>query len=339
MTKDETQAIEIRGTTLGEAFRIERGARSRRAPGAGEVLIRNQATGLNHIDLLALRGEMPPNLQPEAPFVPGVEGAGVVEAVGEGVERVKAGDRVMWFGDLGAGGIGSHVLAARHQVVALGGDLSVEAAAALPVAYTTALHMLTNLSDAPRGSWVLVHAAGGGVGLALVELARLLGHRVVATDVEAKREAILDAGADVFVDFRSERVEDAVRDATAGRGLSLSLNSVGGDTLSGDFAMLEPFGSVVLYGFLGGLPTGSILETMVPHFDRSVSLRVSDIYTLSRALPELFEDTLRRVARYAVEGRIHPEFKTFDGAREALDAMERKTHVGKLVVTERAWAP
>ena len=337
MTTERERRMTIQATALGPDYRLERGESSQRAPAAGEVLIGNAATGLNHIDLLASRAEMPPGLQPQEPFVAGVEGAGVVQSVGSDVSDVQPGDRVMWFGDLGVGGLSSSVLVESHQVVAIDDSIDIEQAAALPVAYTTALHMLGNLAEVPENGWVFVHAGGGGVGLALVELATALGLQVIATDVSDKRDAITAAGAEVFVDHRTEDLAEAVRSATAGRGLSLSLNAVGGQSLARDFDLLAPFGTVILYGFLSGLPETTIAETMVPFFDKSIALRVSDIYTLSRANPALFKKTLARVARYASDGQVRPRVRRFDDAREAFAAMEAKTHIGKLVIGTSAW--
>ena len=324
-------------TAFGTAFSFTRTEVPMPQPDPGEVLVRNAAAGINHIDLLALRGEMPAGLQPEAPFVAGVEGAGVVQAVGAGVTAVGEGDTVLWFGDLGVGGFGSHVLVRDHQVARLDASADRVQAAALPVAYTTALHMLTNLADVPEGGWVLVHAAGGGVGLALVELAKALGYRVVATEREAKREAVTEAGADVFVDYRTDDLDAAVREATAERGVPLSLNPIGGTSVSTDLARLAPFGTVVLYGFLGGLPTETLADAMVPAFSKSVALRVSDIYTLSNDDPQRFRATLQRVADLAASGQLHPRVRSFGSADEAFEALRRKVHTGKLVLDATAW--
>ena len=138
------------------------------------------------------------------------------------------------------------------------------------------------------GDQILIHAAGGGVGLALVELATASGLEVIATDEASKRDAIMGAGARAFVDYRVDDLTAVVRDVTKGEGVALSINPVGGASLARDFELLAPFGEVILYGFLDGVPEATIAEALVPHFSESVALRVSDIYTLSReprALP------------------------------------------------------
>lgn len=337
MNRGQTNQRAVYGEDLGQSFTLVTRPRDELSPSANEVLVANKATGLNHIDLLALGGQMPPALQPSAPFIAGVEGAGIVAAVGEDVTHVRPGDRVMWFGDLGVGGLSSHVVIGAHQVARVPTSITLEQAAALPVAYTTALHMLTNLGRVTSGDQILIHAAGGGVGLALVELATASGLEVVATDEASKRDAIMGAGARAFVDYRVDDLTAVVRDVTRGEGVALSINPVGGASLARDFELLAPFGEVILYGFLDGVPEATIAEALVPHFSESVALRVSDIYTLSRANPARFQETLERVIAFASNGSIKPRITRFGDAAEALEAMQTKAHVGKLIVGEGAW--
>lgn len=318
-------------------FTMAREPHPQRAPNPNEVVVRTEAAGLNHIDLLALSGTMPLELQPKAPFIPGVEGAGHVIAVGTDVTTVSVGERVLWFGALGVGGLATTVTLPATHVAPIAADVADTHAAAVPVAYVTALHMLRAYTTLAPGAWVLVHGAGGGVGQALVALATLEGHRVIATDSAGKRNAVLAAGAARFVDYRTENLADMVQDATGGEGVALSLNAVGGDSVSADLELLRPFGAVVLYGFLAGLPSGTLVDTLVPHFARSVSVHLSDIYTLANATPARFHTLLTEVAGLLSTGKIRPTPHVFDDVTAAFDAMRAKTHPGKRVVTADAW--
>ena len=133
-------------------------------PAAGEILIRNHAGAVNFVDTIIRRGEMPEGMMPALPHVPGVEGAGVIESLGQGVEGLAVGDRVAWMGPIGAGGYGSHSVIRAPYVTRIAANVDFATAGALPVNALTAWHMLVNLGHAEPGDSILVHAAAGGSG-------------------------------------------------------------------------------------------------------------------------------------------------------------------------------
>lgn len=304
------------------------------APKPGEVLIRNHAGAVNFIDTIIRRGEMPEGMMPELPHVPGVEGAGVVEALGEGVDSFAIGDRVAWMGPIGAGGYGTHSLIAAPYVTRISDGLAFTDAAALPVNAMTAWHMLVNLGGAAAGKSVLVHAAAGGVGTMIQHIAKHLGMTVIASASTDKVDYAQAQGADHVIDYRREDVATRVKELTDGRGVDLSLNPISGETLKSDLDALAPLGTVVLFGFLAGPPTGTFEGDLTKHFQKSVAIRVSDIYTYFVNRPEAFNADLARVFDLRQQGVLRPQVTTLPvtKAAEAHRRLEAGETTGKLVL-------
>ncbi len=208
------------------------------SPADNEVLVRNHATAVNFFDTMIRRGEMPEGMMPELPFIPGVEGAGVVEAVGEGVAAVKVGDRVAWMGALGAGGYSTHSLIPEPYVVKISAKTDFTTASAIPVNAMTAYHMLVNLGHAQPDQSVLVHAAAGGVGTMALQIAKHLGLTVIGSVSTAKVSYAKEQGADYVIDYRKEDISAKVMEYTNGRGVDLTLNPISGKTLKTDLEVL-----------------------------------------------------------------------------------------------------
>lgn len=271
----------------------------------GQLLIRNCATGVNNIDLMIRRGELAQAAP--LPFVPGVEGAGFVETVGTGVSEFEAGQRVMWFGPFAAGGYGQFVCIDARYVAPIGEEITFSAAAATPVAYVTAHHMLFDYGRLEAGSWVLVRSAAGGVGVAALQLARNAGFRAIALTDKAKHDFVLANGAFAAIDYKESSVFDQVMQLTEGRGVEVCLNAVAGSTIAEDLMLLSPMGQVISFGHLAGPPTGSAADLLMTHFTKSVGIRVSDIYTYYAADPAGLSATLSKMASDLRAGRIVPQ--------------------------------
>lgn len=225
--------------TLGEA--------TDRNPGPGEAAVAVAAAGVNFIDTYHRSG-----LYPVAtPFTPGVEGAGVVEAVGEGVSRVAPGDRVGWVMNLGAYA-GRAVLPAEKLVRLPEGVSQTEAAAAL-LQGMTAHYLVRSTFRVQSGMPVLVHAAAGGMGLLLCQMCRNLGARVFGTvSTEAKAEAARAAGADVVIRYTEVDFAEVVREELGEEGLAVAYDGVGAATWERSLELLRPRGMLVLYGNASG---------------------------------------------------------------------------------------
>jgi NADPH:quinone reductase-like Zn-dependent oxidoreductase len=222
-------------------------------PGPGEVAIDVRAAGLNFADIFCRLGLY--KAAPPPPFVPGLEVAGTIAAVGEGVRDFRTGDRVLAVTRFG--GYTTYLNSAEEWVRPLPAGWSPEEGAAFPVAYLTAYHGLVNLGRLEAGETVVVHAAAGGVGTAACQIARALGARVIGTvGSEGKRRIAEEAGAeDVFVS-RDYKVWDAIRSRTSGSGVDLIFDGVGGPGLQRGFESLPPGGRLVVYGFSEMMPVG-----------------------------------------------------------------------------------
>lgn len=326
-------AIEI--TQTGKPDVLCKANRATPTLGAGEILIRNKAGAVNFIDTIIRRGEMPERMMPDLPHVPGVEGAGVVEALGAGVEGFSVGDRVAWMGPIGAGGYGTHSVIAAPYVTRLADTVEFETAAAIPVNGMTAYHMLVNLGGAAVGKSVLVHAAAGGVGTMALHIAKHLGMTVIASTSTDKVGYAKDQGADHVVDYRTEDVTARVMELTDGRGVNLTLNPISGNSLKSDLDVLAPLGTAVLFGFLAGPPSGRFAEDLAKHFQKSVSIRVSDIYTYFGNRPDQFSADMATVFDLLETGVLRPQVATLPIAQaaEAHRRLEAGETTGKLVLS------
>ncbi len=227
--------------------------RERRDPqvAAGEVRIEVRAAGINFADLLARTGMYPD--APAPPCVVGYEVAGVVEAVGDGVDSVSVGDRVM-----AATRFGGHAelcTVAAGDVIPLPERLSFEQGAAVPVNYGTAYAGLVLMGGLRQGNRVLIHAAAGGVGLAAVQIAAARGAEVFGTASASKHDAIRAHGVDHPIDYRTVDFEDAVARLTGGDGVDIAFDAIGPSSFRKDYRLLRPGGKLVCYG-LSEVQTG-----------------------------------------------------------------------------------
>jgi NADPH:quinone reductase-like Zn-dependent oxidoreductase len=229
-------------------------------PAAGEVLIRLRAASLNHLDLWVRKG-LPSVPKPR---ILGADGAGTVEALGEGVEGFEIGQRVVvnpglvhgdTIGVVGEHGDGTHCelfAIDAGQVFALDDALSFEQAAAFPLVYETAYRMLVTKAQVQEGEWALIWGIGGGVSTAAFEICRALGVRTIVTSgSEEKLAAAREWGADVVVDHAEGDVVAAVKEAT-GKGVHVVVESVGEATWARTLAAVRPAGRIVVCGATTG---------------------------------------------------------------------------------------
>src|SRR5512136_482738 len=217
------------------------------SPGPGQIVVRVEAAGLNFIDIYHRTGLYPNPL----PFVPGMEGAGVVTGLGPGVTAFREGDRVAWTGVLGS--YAERVLLPADRGVAVPVGLSAETAAALMLQGLTAHYLCSSTFPLAKGHTCLVHAAAGGVGLLLVQMAKRCGARVIGTvGTEAKATLAREAGADHVVLYTEEDFLEAVKRLTGGRGVDVVYDSVGKSTAERSLDCLVPRGMMVFFGNASG---------------------------------------------------------------------------------------
>ncbi|HZD87741.1 MAG TPA: zinc-binding dehydrogenase [Gaiellaceae bacterium] len=230
--------------------------------GPGEVLVRLRASALNHLDVWIRQG-LPSVPKPR---ILGADGAGVVEALGDGVEGFEPGERVVLNPGIEVGGgrihvIGEHGDGTNAELIAVPttnvhpvpDGLSLEEAAAFPLVFETAYRMLVTRAGLREGEWVLVWGVGGGVGTAALTIAKALGAHVVATSSsEAKLERAREIGADATVEHTSGDVKEAVREATGGRGVDVVVEHVGEATWRTSLDVAAPGGRIAVCGATSG---------------------------------------------------------------------------------------
>jgi NADPH:quinone reductase-like Zn-dependent oxidoreductase len=214
------------------------------AVGPGEVRIAVKAAGLNFADTMARVGLYPD--APKPPCVLGYEVAGEVESVGEGVDSVKVGDRVV--AGTRFGGQCDLVSVAEDQVLPLPDRLSFEQGAAVPVNYATAYCALVVMAGLKAGERALIHAAAGGVGTAAVQIARHHGAEVFGTASASKHDAIRDLGVAHAIDYRTQDFEQEVMRLTDGKGVDVVIDATGPTNFRKDYRVLRQGGKLVMYG-------------------------------------------------------------------------------------------
>ncbi|MFZ6003535.1 MAG: NADPH:quinone oxidoreductase family protein [Actinomycetota bacterium] len=228
-------------------------------PGPGRVVVAVKAAGVNFVDGLFVQGKY--QIKPPLPFTPGGEVAGDVVAVGDGVTSLAVGDRVLAMPWLG--GFASHVELAASAVIPIPGTLSYGQAAALVQSYGTMLFAMTRRTQVRAGEWVLVLGAGGGIGLAAVDLARHLGARVIAAaSSDDKLAAAVAAGAEATISYETEDLKTRAREI-AGGGVDVVVDPVGDRFAEPALRALGWMGRFIVIGFAGGgipaLPANQIL--------------------------------------------------------------------------------
>jgi NADPH:quinone reductase-like Zn-dependent oxidoreductase len=213
-------------------------------PAASEMRIRVEASGVNFADVMGRLG-LYPDL-PRIPVVPGYEVAGRVDAVGGGVDAGWVRRDV--FASTRFGGYTDVVCAPQAQVFARPSDMSAEQGAAIPVNYLTAWQLVVAMGGLKAGETVLIHSAGGGVGIAATQIAKHIGAKVIGTASAGKHAELSALGVDHLIDYRNEDFEARARQITGGRGVELILDAVGGDSLKKGYRLLAPTGRLGIFG-------------------------------------------------------------------------------------------
>ncbi len=216
--------------------------------GPGQVRVHVWASGLNYVDALFVQGKY--QIRPALPFVPGSEIAGEVTEVGAAVEGVTVGDRVM--ASVGLGGFADEIVLAPSQLMAIPDRLSYGQAATMTQSYATAWFSLTRRTVVRPDEWVLVLGAAGGVGLAMLDVARALGAQTIAAaSNDEKLRLCIERGAHSVIDYSSEDVKERARELTGG-GVDIAVDPVGGDLTDGALRALRNYGRLLVIGFASG---------------------------------------------------------------------------------------
>ncbi|HWP35468.1 MAG TPA: quinone oxidoreductase [Thermodesulfobacteriota bacterium] len=300
---------------------------ARPAPGRGEALVRLAAAGVNYIDIYHRTGLYPQPL----PFIPGSEGAGVVEAVGEGVTEVRPGDRVGYAMQLGS--YAEYAVVPAWKLVPLPAGTDPQQAAAALLQGMTAHYLTHSTYPLKPGETALVHAAAGGVGLLLVQMAKRRGARVIGTvSTEEKARLAREAGADEVILYTRQDFAAETRRLTGGAGVDVVYDSVGRDTFEKDLTVVRPRGLIVLFGQSSG---------PVPPFDLGRLNAAGSLFvtrpTLAHYAANRQEllwragDVLGWIASGALKLRIERTYPLADAGRAHEDLAGRRTS-GKLLL-------
>lgn len=302
----------------------------------GQVLVKVAAAPVNFIDTIIREGNMPPGMMPELPFISGVEGSGIV--VDANNTELKEGQKVAYLGPIGASMYADYTAIDADKLIVLDHSVDVHEAGAMPVTYFTAYHMLHNVVRAEEGKFALVYASTGGVGTALIQLAKAAGLKVIALDrKDEKVEQALKLGADYALNSTGEWVEQ-VKEITGGKGVNYIFNPVAGDTAVQDLEVLATLGHIVVFGFLGGVGETNLQAEAIKHFSKAPTISYSEIYATYFSNFDLVKVSLENVYQMLAEGKVKPIYSKMplSQAAQAHDDIESGKVMGKLILTPEA---
>lgn len=301
-------------------------------PGPGEVLIAVAAAGVNRPDIMQRRGAYPP--PPGVSDIPGLEVAGTIVAVGDGVSDWRVGDQVCAL--VAGGGYASLCAAPAVQCLPVPSGLGLVEAAALPETYFTVWTNVFELGRLQAGETLLVHGGSSGIGTTAIQLAVARGARAIATVGSGEKARAVEAlGAGRAINYHEDDFVEAVLEATGGRGADVILDIVGGSYLARNLTALAPGGRLVAIGLMGGEATGTIDLRRV--LGRRLTITGSTLRPRPVAEKGRIAGALRREVWPLVErGVVRPiVFRTFAlaDAAAAHRLIESSAHVGKVVLT------
>lgn len=297
------------------------------APGAGEALVKVEAAGLNYIDVYFRTGQY----KAETPFTLGLEAGGTVTAVGSGVTEVKVGDRVAYTGVPGA--YADCAVVAAQRLVVLPSGVSTRQGAAAMLQGMTAHYLACSTYPLKPGDTCVVHAAAGGVGLLLCQIAKMRGARVIGTvSTEEKAALARTAGADEIIFYTRQDFESEVKRLTGGKGVQVIYDSVGKTTFDAGLSCLAPLGLMALYGQSSG-PIGPI-DPQVLNAKGSLFLTRPSLFHYIATRADLMAragDVLGWIQAGKLAMRMEFEFPLREAA-EAHRALEGRRTTGKVLL-------
>ena len=301
-------------------------------PGAAarDVRIRVHAAGINFADTLIVQGKY--QLKPALPFSPGMEVAGEVTEVADGVTSVQVGQRVM--ANVLFGGYAEEVVAPANCVYAIPDSMDWASAAAFPIAYGTSHVGLVERANLQAGEFLVVHGAAGGVGLTAVEIGKYLGATVIASaGGPEKLEIARQHGADHLIDYTKENVRDRVKELTGGLGAHVIYDPVGGDLFNDSVRCTRPGGRMLIIGFAGGkvqeIPANLLLVKNIT----AIGYTFEGLRTL---FPDMIRRSMEELLSWYASGDLKPHAShTFalEDVQEALTTLVERRSTGKIVLT------
>jgi len=302
-------------------------------PRAGEVRIRVEAAGVNFPDALIVQKKY--QLQPALPFTPGTEVAGTVDAVGADVKRLKPGDRVGAF--VGLGGFAEFVCAPAAMTALLPPGISTETAAAFTLTYATSHHALFDRGQLKAGETLVVLGAGGGVGLAAVELGKIAGARVIAVASSDEKLAAARAhGADETINYGSTDLREALKAVTGGKGADVIYDPVGGKHTEAALRSLAWRGRLLVVGFADGEIPQIPANLLLIKGTAAIGVFWGEF---AKREPQANQAMLTELFTWLAQGRLKPHVSRsypLADTPSALEALLARKAVGKLVIVPHA---
>ena len=293
-------------------------------PGPGEVKVALHARGVSFVDVLTIAGQY--QTKRELPFIPGNEAAGVVLETGPGVEHVKPGDRV-----LTPGGYAEETVVAAQRVTPLPDSVSFETGAAFRSSYCTAYYAMQR-GRLQAGEVLLVHGAAGGVGLAAVDMGKLLGATVIATAGTAEKLAVCQQmGADHVINY-THGFREQVKELTDGRGADVIYDPVGGDVFDASMRCIAPFGRLLIVGFTSGRAAVVKTNHLLIKDAEAIGLTIG---ALGRLDPARESKNFAVLMGWLAAGRITPYVShrlPLAQAAEALQLVRERKVIGRVVL-------
>jgi NADPH2:quinone reductase len=296
---------------------------------AGQVVVQVKAASVNYPDALIVMGKY--QVRPPLPFVPGGELAGTISAIGDGVTHLKVGQNILTFTGLGA--FAQEIAVSASSVIPLDADIDLTLAATLPTTYGTVYHALLDRAHLARGETLLVLGAGGGVGIAAIELGKILGATVIAAASSgAKLEAAAGRGADHLIDYSKDDLRGRIKEITGDKGVDVVCDPVGGAYTEAALRSTGWGGRYLVVGFAAGEIPRIPLNLTLLKGNAIVGVFWGEF--MKRDARRGIEE-IAQLIRWVREGRIRPlvtgEY-SLETAREALKAVVERRAVGKLVI-------
>jgi NADPH2:quinone reductase len=301
-------------------------------PGPGEVRICNEAWGVNFVDYLMCQGGY--QLRPEPPFIPGMESAGRVTALGDGIEGIKIGDAFMAGHRPGA--FAEETCVPVGRLIPIADGMNMAEAAGFRSAFITAYHGLLQGGRLQMGETALIHGAAGGMGHAAVQIAKRLGATVVATaSGEEKLRALRSLGADHAIEY-DDGFRDAVKDLTGGRGADVIFDPIGGNVFDESMRCLNWGARIVIVGFTAGRPALAKTNHILIKGASVTGIRAGEF---GRRNPDAAAQNLETLLSWAAAGDIRTHIShrfPLDGIADAFHAIADRKVIGKAVLTRGA---
>jgi NADPH2:quinone reductase len=298
-------------------------------PDAGQVLISVKAAGVNFPDVLIIQNKY--QFRPPLPFSPGGEVAGLVKELGAGVTNVKVGDRVI--GSTGWGGFAEEAVAPAARCIPFPSNIGFVEASAFVMTYGTSHHALKDRAKLKAGETLLVLGAAGGVGIAAVQIGKLMGARVIAAASTAEKRAFaVRFGADHTIDYTRTGWRDTLKELTGGHGPDVIFDPVGGELALQAFRSIAWRGRHLVVGFASG--TIPALAFNLPLLKGGALLGV-DLAQIQKREPETHTRLMAQLFDWLASGKLQPvvgKVVPFENFREAFKTMQSRSALGKMIV-------